>query len=170
MGGYTRRPMTKLQDTAYTPRRIVLWLLLLCVFFVAGHAQALPVIRASIHGATGAIPLSLEVAATPQIRARGLMQRTTLAPNDGMLFAFPRAERISFWMKDTPLPLDILFVGADGKITHIAHDTTPFSLTPIDSGAAFLTAIELAAGRAKRDGIRVGATVHFTLPKDVHVE
>lgn len=138
--------------------------------FMAHAALALPVMSASVSTANKTIPLTLEVASTPETRATGLMKRTTLAPFDGMLFAFPSTQRVSFWMKDTIVPLDILFLDADGVVRHIAANTTPFSLEPISSGGAFLTAIELAAGRAEREGIMVGSRIQFSLPKELYVQ
>ena len=127
-------------------------------------------ISARIATAHGTKPLKLELATTPPVREHGLMDRTTLAPNDGMLFVFPDTKPIAFWMKNTRIPLDMLFLDTKGKIVHIAANTTPMSEAHIESTAPTKAVIELAGGRAKAFGIHEGDTVTYTLPADAHVE
>ncbi len=146
------------------------YLFALFVALTAHAALALPVISASVTTKKNMVPLRLELAITPKTREHGLMERKTLAPNDGMLFVFPKASRMAFWMKNTSLPLDMLFIGADGKIVNIARNTTPLLETPIDSGAPTLSVIELGSGDAAAKGISVGDTVAYTLPAGTHVE
>ena len=145
-------------------------LLAAVLVFVAQTAMALPVTQATILTASGHLPLTLEVATTAETRSTGLMKRKTLAPFDGMLFAWPRPQEASFWMKDTMIPLDILFVDANGVIRHVASNTTPYSLEPISSGGLFLTAIEIAGGRAQKENIVAGNRVNFSLPRELQVE
>lgn len=145
-------------------------LLTLVTLLTASMAMALPVTTAVVIGKTGKTSLSLELAVTPGTREHGLMERKSLAPNDGMLFVFPREERVWFWMKNTPLPLDMLFLDARGRIIHIARNTTPFSETPIDSTGPTRSVVELAGGAAEKRGIAVGDTLTYTLPEGLYVE
>jgi len=89
----------------------------------------------------------------------GLMHVTALPADRGMLFLFESEHRVNFWMKDTPLSLDILFIAPDGRIVNIAEDTTPGSLTPIESVAPVSGVLEIPAGTARRLGIGAGDRV-----------
>lgn len=146
------------------------YLLTLFIALTAHAALALPVIPATVTTKNSTVPLKLELAITPETRARGLMERNSLAPNDGMLFVFPKEERLAFWMKNTPLSLDMLFIGADGTIVDIAPKTTPLSEVPIHSSAPAISVIELAGGEARTKGIAVGDKVTYTLPAGAHVQ
>jgi uncharacterized membrane protein (UPF0127 family) len=114
--------------------------------------------------------LKLELAATNRARQKGLMHRKQLAPLDGMLFQFPTTDNHSFWMKNTLIPLDMIFVDASHRIVYIAANTTPHSLTPIASGQPVTTIIEIEGGRSARDGITVGDKVNYEIPATVVVE
>lgn len=111
------------------------------------------------------LPFRVELAASPQAQARGLMFRTELGDNEGMLFPSVVPEPRSFWMKNTPLSLDIIFVGPDGRISNIAADTVPYSLDSVSSDGAASAVLELRAGRAKELGIVPGDRVIYTLPR-----
>lgn len=106
----------------------------------------------------------VEVARTPAEQQRGLMFRPPLPDDGGMLF-FPYPadgsgpREASFWMKDTPSPLDILFIRADRTIAAIANDTIPYSEAPVTSGEPVAAVLELRAGRAAELGIAEGDTV-----------
>ena len=108
--------------------------------------------------------LKLEMALTPETRARGLMQRKTLKPNDGMVFFFPIAAPYKFWMKDTLIPLDMLFVDEAGVIVYIAT-AKPLSLKLVGPTTPIDTVIELEAGRAAHEGIAVGDKVTYAVKK-----
>jgi uncharacterized membrane protein (UPF0127 family) len=101
----------------------------------------------------------VEVAASPQERARGLMFRTELAPERGMLFDFGREQPVSMWMRNTLIPLDMLFIGNDGEIRTIAQNTTPLSLETIASGVPVMAVLELNAGMTRLLGIGPGDRV-----------
>lgn len=103
----------------------------------------------------------VEVADTPQAQARGLMFRTELAPDEGMVFPYAAPQMMSFWMKNTPLPLDIIFVGADGRIVNIAAMTTPYSLESVPSAGPAVAVLELPGGRAAELGIAAGDLVEW---------
>lgn len=109
------------------------------------------------------IYLRLEWAKTPQKLAQGLMYRTQLADDEGMLFSFPTAGYHPMWMKNTYVPLDIVFINSEHYITQIVTHTTPLSLATIGSPVHddTLNVIELPAGMAAEYGISVGQTMRF---------
>jgi uncharacterized membrane protein (UPF0127 family) len=92
-------------------------------------------------------------------RARGLMFVRELGDNEGMLFIYPQEHPVAMWMKNTYIPLDMLFVSADGRVAHVVENTEPESLTTIESKVPVLAVIELKAGTAARLKIRPGARV-----------
>ena len=107
---------------------------------------------------------NIELALTPEQRSQGLMYRRELAADAGMLFDFgTRAGRASMWMKNTYIPLDMLFIVADGEIESIAERTTPQSLEAVSSRGPVRYVLELNGGTAARLGIRPGDRVE--LPK-----
>ena len=108
---------------------------------------------------TDAQQLTMELAEDAGQHAQGLMDRQSLASDSGMLFVYARPRRVSMWMKDTLIPLDMLFVRLDGIIESIVERTTPLSLTTIRSEKMVRAVIELNAGTAKRLGIEVGNRV-----------
>ncbi len=110
------------------------------------------------------IPFKVELADTPEAQARGLMFRTELGDNEGMIFPSDSPEPRSFWMKNTPLSLDIIFIGVDGRITNIAANTTPYSLDSVSSSGIASGVLELRAGRAKALGIVPGDRVIYSAP------
>ena len=97
--------------------------------------------------------IDIEIAETDSARARGLMQRTSLPEQSGMLFLFNREEMQSFWMANTPLALDIMFVDADSQIVDIARYTRPFSSSSIASESPARYVVEVPAGFSDRYGI-----------------
>ncbi len=109
-----------------------------------------------IETAEGARLFHVELAETPEQRARGLMYRRTLAPDAGMLFLFPERERPTMWMADTWLPLDMLFIAADGRVVHIFPNAVPRSRLTISSPHPARMVLELAGGTARRLGIALG--------------
>lgn len=131
-------------------------------FFLAGLAVASATVAPqTIQTTIGkAAPLTLEMAFTPEARELGLMHRTSLAPHDGMAFFFPKAAPYKFWMKNTLIPLDMLFVDEAGTVVYIAT-ATPLSLEMVGPDNAVDTVIELAGGRAAREGITVGDKVRY---------
>jgi hypothetical protein len=102
---------------------------------------------------------TVEVARTDAEQAQGLMNRQTLAPDRGMVFPYDPPRAASFWMKNTLIPLDIIFIRADGTIARIEANTVPLSLDPVASGEPVATVLELAGGRAAELGITPGAKV-----------
>ena len=107
----------------------------------------------------GTNTLSAQIASDDASRERGLMSRTNLSENEGMVFVFPAPRPVAFWMKDTPTPLSIAYVGPSGRIFEI-HDMKPFDETPIPSASSAITyAIETPKGWFAKHGILAGTTV-----------
>lgn len=127
-------------------------------------AAALPTARVTVRGAEGAEAASgfdVEIASTPEARARGLQHRRSLAADAGMLFLFGAPQPVTMWMKDTFVPLDMLFLAADGRIVAIAENTQPQSLALIRAPEPVSAVLELNAGTARKQGIGVGDHVVF---------
>jgi uncharacterized membrane protein (UPF0127 family) len=103
----------------------------------------------------------VEVAATPEEQANGLMNRANLAPDRGMIFPFDTPRQASFWMKNTLIPLDIIFVRTDGSIANIAANTVPLDLSPVLSIEPVGAVLEIPGGRAAELGIRPGDKVSW---------
>ena len=116
---------------------------------------------AVIRGPGGAVEVSLEVAATPAERERGLMYRRSLAEGRGMLFVFDADGNQSFWMKNTLIPLDLLFIARDGTVVGIHANATPLSTADIAVGKPSRYVLEVPGGWAARHGISAGARVEF---------
>jgi len=112
----------------------------------------------SVETQQGAVSVSVEVATTPETRETGLMTRTELAPDAGMLFVYPPDRAIALWMKNTLIPLDMLFIDDAGVIQFIKHEAQPHDLTPVPgpTGIAARAALEINGGRAEELGIAVG--------------
>ncbi len=128
--------------------------------FSATAAFALPVETITIDTKAGPHSFSMEVASDDESREKGLMFRKEMAPDAGMLFDFHTPQLVSFWMENTILPLDMLFVRADGTIARIKANATPYSRENIPSGEPVQLVIELNAGRAAALGITEGGKVH----------
>lgn len=108
----------------------------------------------------------VEIADDDAERNRGLMHRRSLAPDRGMLFIFPNERPVAFWMRNTLIPLDMIFVRKDGTIRSIAHQTTPLDETPVPSGGPVLAVLEIAGGRARQLGVLPGdRIVHRAFPR-----
>ena len=149
-------------------------LALVAFLLLAQSAHALaappPSLWAKVETADGPVKLNLEIVHTPKARETGLMHRTSMGAVDGMIFLFPKPGTTPFWMKNTKMPLDIIFVSAEKRITYIGHNTTPNSLVPVGNGVPYQTTIEIAGGRAQREHIKVGNVVEFTIPENIHVQ
>lgn len=113
------------------------------------------------------VAVRVEVARTEPARRRGLMGRRRLAPDAGMLFVFERAERQSFWMRNTFLPLDIIFIGEDRRIAGVVEDATPRTDDERAVDAESRYVLEVHAGFAREHGLTAGTPVRFVnLPED----
>jgi len=109
-----------------------------------------------IQTGNGAHRFKVEVVDTDESRARGLMFRQELAPNSGMLFDFLSERPVSFWMQNTYIPLDMLFVLANGEIVRIHENARPHDQTPIPSGQPVRFVLEIPGGRSAELGIAEG--------------
>ncbi|MHC3128236.1 signal peptide protein [Brevundimonas sp. GN22] len=148
----------------FTRRTLVLVAAGLALSACAGSKQAVdergrPLEPLSIVTSSGEHQFLVEIADDDASRARGLMFRPPLADDRGMLFQFPTAREQSFWMRNTPSSLDIIYVAPDGKIVSIAKHATPYSETPIPSYGAANGVVELRAGRADEIGAKPGDVV-----------
>ena len=104
---------------------------------------------------------TVEVARTAEQQAQGLMNREALAPDRGMIFPYEVPTAASFWMKNTLIPLDMIFVRSDGTVARIEANTAPLSLDPVPAGEPVGAVLELAGGRAAELGITAGAKVEW---------
>lgn len=111
----------------------------------------------------GKAHFSVEIADDAKERAKGLMFREKLAVGAGMLFAYDNPGTVAFWMKNTPLPLDLVFVGADGRVRHIAANAIPFDETAIPGGDGIQFVLEINGGLAGRLGLDEGAEMRHPL-------
>ena len=112
---------------------------------------------------TGVHSFTVEVVDTEDARARGLMYRRELPEGRGMLFDFKSEQPVAFWMKNTYIPLDMIFIRADGRILRIAENTEPLSTRIISSKGPARAVLEVVAGTAQKYGIRPGDRVGHPL-------
>ena len=117
--------------------------------------------RVIVQTTRGETPVRVEVAATPAKRSLGLMYRKELAEDAGMLFVFDETEEHSFWMKNTPLLLDMLFIDERGAIVGVVANATPFTTTPRTVGKPSRYVLEVNGGWCERHGVRAGDRVRF---------
>jgi uncharacterized membrane protein (UPF0127 family) len=115
----------------------------------------------TIQSRGGTHRFTVEVARTPEQQAQGLMHRQSLAGDRGMLFPYDPPQNASFWMKNTLIPLDIIFIREDGTVALIAANTVPLALDPIASLEPVGAVLEIAGGRAAELGIAAGDKVHW---------
>ena len=123
--------------------------------------SGLPVIPLTIAGARRSHTFRVEVALTSDQQAMGLMYRTQMGPDEGMIFPMRPPRLANFWMHNTVLPLDIVFIGTDGRIITIAANAVPYDDTNIPSGGIAKAVLELNGGRAAQLGIKVGDKVSW---------
>jgi len=134
-------------------------LILLALATLAQAAETSPLTIDTAHGPR---QFNVEIATTPEQMALGLMYRQSLAPNSGMLFVYPSERQVAFWMKNTFIPLDMLFIAADGRIRRIVERTVPLSTIPVSSVDSVRAVLEVNSGTAERLGIKPGDIVHHT--------
>lgn len=112
-----------------------------------------------LKGGWGQARFAIELADDPEERARGLMFRDSLPRGAGMLFVYEYPQRADFWMKNTLIPLDILFADRAGVVTRVHHRAEPGDLTPIPGGDAVFAVLEINGGLAERYGIAPGTVL-----------
>jgi uncharacterized membrane protein (UPF0127 family) len=125
--------------------------------------SGLPVIDLAVGSGKARHAFRVEVAASQEEQAKGLMFRTEMGADEGMLFPHDPPRRASFWMKNTVIPLDIIYIGVDGRILNIA-DAKPYDETPLPSAGVASAVLELNGGRAAQLGIKAGDKVSWKLP------
>jgi len=126
---------------------------------VSAVAKGAVVEPLAIKTASATHDFKVEIAATSDEQRKGLMYRRTMARNAGMLFLYDNGSRVTMWMANTYIPLDMLFIGPAGKITHIVERTVPESTELIGSNGPVRAVLELNGGTASRLGIKVGDQV-----------
>jgi uncharacterized membrane protein (UPF0127 family) len=147
-----RQPLARLRLVVFT---------LLCL--LAAHARAADQQTLEIVSKSGVHVFSVEVMRTPEEKAKGLMYRRELPEGRGMLFDFSPEQPVQMWMKNTYIPLDMIFIRADGRILRIAENTTPESEAIIPAGGSVRGVLEVIAGTAKKYGIAPGDRVAHPL-------
>jgi hypothetical protein len=134
-------------------------------------AMALPMLPAasiaddthlSFRTAKGDFSFTVEVADTEAEREKGLMFRTSLAPDAGMIFDFHASEPVQFWMENTLIPLDMVFIAADGTVKGVHANAKPMDTTVISSPAPVRFVLEIAGGRAAQIGLAAGDKVDYS--------
>jgi len=133
---------------------------------VAAHKAVHPesglaVIPLKVKSANGAHVFKVEVAVTAQEQAKGLMFRTQMGADEGMIFVNDPPRRAAFWMRNTVIPLDIIFIGTDHRILNIAADAVPYDETPLPADGVTSGVLELNGGRAAQLGIKPGDKVSW---------
>jgi uncharacterized protein len=130
---------------------------------ISGGQQMLPQAPLIIETENGPVRFTVEMAMTGPQKERGLMYRRTLAPDAGMFFDLGNERQIAFWMKNTIIPLDMLFIKANGTVARIAADTKPYSQDNIPSYEPVRAVLEIPGGRAAQLGLKAGDLVRQTI-------
>lgn len=117
-----------------------------------------------IDAESGTVTVQAEIADTPNERSRGLMFRETMEDGHGMIFLFPDEQQRSFWMKNTLIPLDMIFIRSDKTILGVVENAEPRTTTSRMVPGASQYVLEINGGRASELGIRAGQTVRFIAP------
>jgi uncharacterized protein len=132
---------------------------------VAGPIWAAELKTLEITSKSGVHVFSVEIADTDASREKGLMFRKSLPEGQGMLFDFHEEQPVGFWMQNTYIPLDMIFIRGDGSILRIAENTEPLSTRIIPSGGPVRAVLELIGGSARKFGIAPGDKVAFSIFK-----
>jgi uncharacterized membrane protein (UPF0127 family) len=141
-------------------RRTSLFLTLFAVLLQVNACQAQPQVTIATVGGRE-LTFQVEVADTPAKRELGLQYRRELAVDHGMIFLFPAESEHSFWMKNTPIPLDMIFINREGKIIGIVEQAVPFSTDSRSVPGASQFVLEINGGLSKSYGIKAGDFVRF---------
>lgn len=148
-------------------RAFVVLIFCLCAQVVAAKCNDATV---WLRGDFGSARFNVEIADTNRARAIGLMNRASMPISEGMLFVYPRPQPLSFWMRNTLISLDMLFVDPTGTVTKIHHDAVPLDETPIPGGDGLTHVLEINGGLARMMGIQEGAQMrHPSFDQDIAV-
>jgi uncharacterized protein len=147
-------------------RKMILALLIAAIPSLALAKAACAPGRVDLRWQGGGESFAVELADSPEERSRGLMFREDMAPDAGMLFVYESPRQASFWMKNTLIPLDMIFADATGRVTRVHSNAVPGDLTPINGGTGVLFVLEINGGLAARLGITPGAELrHPAVPQ-----
>ncbi len=150
-------------------RKKYIYLAIMAVFLgfyassiIADEDVRFSVEKVVIRTAQGNLPFDTELALEPRQQEHGLMFRKEISENKAMLFVFDNQQIINMWMKNTLIPLDMLFIDSKGKVVYIEHDAKPESLDNIDAGGMSVKAVmEIQGGLAKKKNILVGSEIIY---------
>lgn len=137
-------------------RRLIGAAVVVCLAQVVAAEPACSDDAVMLRGDWGSVRFSVELADTPREQARGLMNRESMPASSGMLFVYDEPGPAYFWMRNTLIPLDMIFSDAQGVVTHVHHEAVPLDETSIFGGDAVLTVLEINGGLARKLGIDVG--------------
>lgn len=146
----------------WTRRASLLAVTVTTVFRPAPAGSQMPPLRVeplAVLTRTGRVDFTVELALTPEQKARGLMFRKSLPERHGMLFDFGEEQEVGFWMRNTLIPLDMLFIGRDGVVRHLYENAVPLSEEVIPSRYPVRAVLEIAGGSSRRLGIAIGDRV-----------
>lgn len=151
---------------AATRSLVVLGCIVGCVVSACAQSSKLPVVEGRFLTASGSESptFRLEVCSNDGERALGLMYRRSLPQDAGMIFVFPEERQNSFWMKNTYVPLDMVFVAQDMKVVGILHDVPPLNQLPRTVGKPSMYVLEFPAGTMRRLGVEEGAALKLLNP------
>lgn len=136
-----------------TLKLCIITLVITFQFSAGGLWAACPNSVATVLTDRAQVRFDVEVAITAQEKAQGLMHRETMAERAGMLFVYDTPQPVAFWMRNTLIPLDMIFIDDHGSVTHVHHNAIPLDETPIYGGDAIAAVLEINAGLAKKFGI-----------------
>ena len=136
-------------------QRIIAWIVATSVYVLCagGVWAACSDSVATVATDTAKVRFQVELAITAQDKAQGLMHRETLPDRAGMLFIYPNPQPVSFWMRNTLISLDMIFIDDQGRVARVHHNAVPLDETPIYGGDAIKAVLEINAGLAKKYGI-----------------
>ena len=146
-------------------QRIIAWIVATSVYVLCagGVWAACSDSVATVATDTAKVRFQVELAITAQDKAQGLMHRETLPDRAGMLFIYPNPQPVSFWMRNTLISLDMIFIDDQGRVARVHHNAVPLDETPIYGGDAIKAVLEINAGLAKKYGISDTSTVMHPL-------
>lgn len=145
-------------------KRMVFFILIVFMYLTPAHAEVWMKDTLTVVTQDGRlVPFEIELALSPEQHRQGLMHRTNLPETEGMLFWFGAEEEgQSFWMRNVLIPLDMIFIKADGTIAKIHENAKPQDVTPIPSGTPISAVLELGGGVSAKMGLKAGDKVHHT--------
>jgi uncharacterized membrane protein (UPF0127 family) len=140
---------------------VLRWLALCLLAAVAAGCTRDPTVAIYASNGKQLAAVNVELALTPATRKQGLMYRNHLEESAGMLFVFPISERLTFWMKNTEIPLDMIFADSSDKVVGIVANAQPYSLRSLGPDANAQYVLEVNGGFCARHGIRIGDRMRF---------